>query len=445
MEPFTKGLCALALAGLLLRLAWVISVWDMGFGTNTDQAGYVLIARNIAEFEPEVGLVFSPLYPHVLGAVIKLLSLTGLDFLPLRGVVGAIQAVISAGVIVMIGHLARRRIGASAGLFAAAVLTLWPDQIMAPGTLLTERLSTPLAIAALAVLLWDENRISRRSVIAAGVLLGLVSLTRFALAPLLPFGALIVISKGDSWKHRLRMAAGFAASSLIVIAPWLGYTFVITGEPLVFSAGGGFNLCLGNNDYATGTWSIEAVEKVCPWPAGRFEQVEMDAQMRGEALRWIADNPDRQWGLVQARFHAMFDQDTGSQAWYPTYLKWEGPVSEDLVRHVANTWWRYIAPLSLLGAVVIRGRLRWELAGYAVASLALPLISIAEMRFKDAVVPVMAIACGAVLGWVVDRVRSNEPFHARVEVFLLPENQWCGGDPLRDAPASSSPVSDGGE
>lgn len=420
MEPFHKKLLLIALLGLILRLAWVVKIGGMGFGTNTDQAGYVLQGYRIANLRPVTGFVASPVYLLFLGGVIKILNVLNLD-LPLRGVVGFIQAFIGAGMIVLVALLGKRRISANAGLCAAVILAVWPNQIMATGTLLTERLSTPFALLGLTLLLWQPKKVPRGFFVVCGIVFGLTSLTRSALLLLVPLAIVFAFLQGETRKIRVRNSMQVVLGAMIVIYPWISYTYLVTDQPRVFSTAGGFNLCLGNNDYANGRWSTEAFEKVCPWPNGAKDQVQQDAEMRDMALEWIRENPDKQWGLIKQRFHFTFSQDADAQAWFPTYLKYEGPIPHELVWDVTGTWWQYLLLACALGFLILPHRLRLKLMAYTIACMVFPMVTIGDMRFKDAIVPVLALVAGAFFAWVIEQFKRKEHSIGRMEIFIPPE------------------------
>lgn len=195
-----------------VRLAyWVVVLPDYVPIADADQ--YRRLGRSIASGDgfqlvyPQTAMHATafrpPLYPAVLAPGFAIFGSSSLW--PAR----LLSVVLGSLVVVLVGVLAARIAGRTAGLVAAGVAAVYPPLLANDTLVLTE----PLAFALLlgAILLVDRHRW-----LPAGVLLGLLVLTR-------PNVYLVVLILAI-WLWRrlgLHQAVGLVAIAVLVVAPWL--------------------------------------------------------------------------------------------------------------------------------------------------------------------------------------------------------------------------------
>lgn len=396
---FGRGLAAIVAAAVAIRLLWLGLVAHITTIGATDQHDYVRIGHAWAMGNFGTGLLRTPLYPAVLAVSEQLVRLTGLG-VSQRLAVGLLQTLLAAATVAVVGAWVRHVTGSNAGGWAAALtLALWPNQVIGVGVLMSELVATPLLLFAAAAALWDPRRATetawRFAVPIAG---GLAILARPALLP-----AVVVLLaaslRGDRpARERVRGLASQAIALILVLLPWIVVSSYKDGRPsLALSSAGGFNLCLGNNDLADGGWVTAAAKGPCALKVGDRGELADAARLAREGLRWAAEHPGRQPGLVARRLERTFSTDSYWVWWYPDGDDYRGPGRVAGLREVGQAWWRIVVVLSAGGVIAgwswWRSTTAWALA-VSLATVALPMVSIGDARFHDPIVPFMAVMVG---------------------------------------------------
>lgn len=388
-NSFARWLGVICLVAITLRLIWLglsahvpISAADV-----SDQANYLDLAQKFSLGEGYNELYYAPLYPLLLGVVFTLQRWSGLTGVPIRAFMGAFQIALSVSVIIMTAKLGARRLTPRIGLVAAALLAVWPNYIASVGTLMTEQLSTPLFVGGMLALLWDRHP-TRQQVILSGSLFGLSVLARPALGFILLAGLIVLYVDRRSWQNWLRRGAWFLSAALIVILPWLAYTYAQTGTPTIGIAGG-FNLCLGNNDLGLTSWDQRSIDSFCPMPKNPADDKELYAQ----TIDWMIHHPQHQPRLIAARTFNMFFVDFSASGLYPTNNSWQVRlVPRPLFYAVSFGWWLCMLVWSITGFVRLKDRrLKSCFLILALGTILIPLLSVGQDRYHDAVIPIMAL------------------------------------------------------
>lgn len=127
---------------------------------------------------------------------------------------------VAVGNVVLVGVLARRWVGASAGLVAAALYATSPVAVATEAQILLEPYLILLSLATATVLLRpNAERPSLRQCTVAGLLCGLaIGVKLFGLLVLL--ACLVSLPLRGSMKHRLRLVAGAAAGVVVIFLPF---------------------------------------------------------------------------------------------------------------------------------------------------------------------------------------------------------------------------------
>lgn len=235
-RPWLRPAVVAALVALALRLTYLLT-FDPGVGLLLDQARFLEQAQAIRAGEgPGAGpYLTSPLYPYVVAL--------------LEGATRMTQVVLGAGTAGLAALTAGRRFGAPAGwVTGLALATLAPAlhyevQILVAG---------PLAFLLTVALALEPDEAGRRGGargLAAGVALGLAAALRpTALVPAVALG-LVTLARG-----RRRAAGALALGAALAVLPFTLRNATVGGEPVLLSAGGGFNLWVGNHPGAPGVF-----------------------------------------------------------------------------------------------------------------------------------------------------------------------------------------------
>ncbi|MEX2237477.1 MAG: hypothetical protein WEB00_08080 [Dehalococcoidia bacterium] len=184
--------------------------------------------------------------------------------------------------------------------------------------------------------------------LAAGTLVGYGLLVRpAALALALAVLATLCVAARQQKVAIGAPAALFIVSAGLVIAPWIVRNWTDIGAGATLATNGGYNLMVGNNAGANGCATF-------PIGASRYNkenpnEVRADREAFGDAVSFMADNPDRAIALVPLRLGCLWrDDDTAAAKWHfrkqPDGL---GKLERDLWGAVSN--WYYLGLLGLAG------------------------------------------------------------------------------------------------
>jgi len=406
-----QALAGITLLALVLRLAmvWYARHIPAVPADAFDSPVYLRLGYQWSRLEPLYGTrqwppnpsgtnwFFGPVYPLMIGAVQALRHQAG-DVGNLRVWLGVVQALLGAWTVLLVGLLTRRmpqHAGTArvAGLVAAALLALWPGQILGTAVIMSEGLATPLFVTGTALLIWRRNP-STVLVGAAGAIFGTLAYVRYSAVPLLALAAPVAAIgpsapiRAAQWnRERFLLLGSFALGCSLAMTPWIALYHA--GNNGFFPAdSAAYNLCIGNYDGANGRFDPSA--KPC-------ESEESTAgALNAETRRWILGNLDQQPRLIIQRLNETMKEDNYAAASYPTpnhqMLFPEG--ERHWLLEAADRWWRWAVVVSLVGlavGLVTRGRMFRRFALLAIATLIGALTSTGTPRYHDALVPAMAI------------------------------------------------------
>src|SRR5262245_15605108 len=217
-------IASVALAHAALFIVYQQPDWQTQW---TDQNGYLMLGRNLAEtgrytrfpstpsYIPEA--IRTPMYP----AFVALLDLL---FGESRIVIATVHALLFAMICIVVYEIARAMMSERAALAAGLAVALYPPLPYYGALVLTEVFTTFLVTASIAVwlrALWNN---SMRLFALTGALLAAAALTRpaFEYLPLFLIPAAFV-AVGDRWKARGRGSAIMLAVFVAVLVPWFAY------------------------------------------------------------------------------------------------------------------------------------------------------------------------------------------------------------------------------
>jgi len=366
-------LAALISAALLLR---ALVIWVVPQPVASDAFAYFEMAKSLSTGEPmrdNFGQIafYSAGYPLLLGMVFAI---------TVRSVATAlvINLLLAGCTALLVDRLALRLgAGAVVRLLAVAAYTVWPPSWLSCASLAKENLTTPLFLGFVLMLVaLTRNKHILRSAAAAGLAFGAGLIagasTLFAGAAVLP--ALWRISNPSA------AALAFGLATTLVLAPWLTHTARHVGTP-VLTTNGGFNLYLGNNPAATGTFV-----SISDTPAGpRWETMRTTLGEAGsasalgrEATDYAYSHPMRTAALATFKLASF---------WAPNIPDTQDRVTGPMA---AVRWADVVQHLLILGLALVGG---WSLR-------------------HDPVLPVVVTAIGGL--WIVHAatyvmVRYREP------------------------------------
>ncbi len=314
-----KDTWLVALVGLLLRSIVVAWAWDR-IPPTADGTYYDILARRLAE-----GAGYTWLWPdgtvtavaHYPVGYPALVALAYAAFGPHPGL-----AMVEAAVLGAVASAAVHRTVAIGGRRAPALLAgltfaVHPALVLYTPALMTEGVAASLlAVATFAASRLVGDRPVRWAA-ALGVVLGAAIFVRpqcALFAPLLPV-VVVLVTRGAN-RAALRRAGWAAllttACALALVAPWTARNCASMGRCALVSTNGGWNLAIGADPDANGTWAELKVPAPC---RAVFDEAEKDACFGREAARHIARDPVSWAALAPKKLMATFEYQ-GAGAWY---------------------------------------------------------------------------------------------------------------------------------
>jgi 4-amino-4-deoxy-L-arabinose transferase-like glycosyltransferase len=250
-----SGLIALALLGLTVRLGYVfIYQYHVFIGGDSFYYHYGanLLADGKGFIQPydyfQRGWVtpaaeHPPLYIAILG----LESLTGLRSYTDHQV---LSCLIGTATIVVVGYTAKQLFGKGAGLFAAGIVAIYPYFWFNDGAVLSEGLAqlTTAITVLLAYRFWKQRDIPSGIWLGVGIALATLSRAEAILLPVLLLVPLVLWMKGMPWKRRITLILVSGMTSVVVLAPWVGYNLSRFHHPVTISSGFDVTLASANCD-----------------------------------------------------------------------------------------------------------------------------------------------------------------------------------------------------
>lgn len=237
---FRRGLLALTLAGLAVRLLWVAlepptfpvadeTMW-VAWGSET------LPSPEVAFSPLRLRFVFHPpLYLYFVGVPVAL-------FGTLEAVKYA-QCLAGALLVPALGLLGRRAFGERSGLLAAGAAAFYPELVWFASHFWAETVFTVLLWWAMERLVAADDEGSARAALASGLLWGAAVLTRETVLYFLPVAALWL-----AWRRKggARRAAWLLAAAALLVVPWTVRNWLVFDAFVPVSTSGALNLWQGN-------------------------------------------------------------------------------------------------------------------------------------------------------------------------------------------------------
>lgn len=378
---------------------------------------YVLIDKG--EYAPDAQ------HPPLTSLLLAIPSLFGLRSFVDHQIFSCLLGTLS---VVVVGLAGRRIAGPVTGLIAAAIAAVYPGMWLSDPVLMSETpaiLSCTLLILA-SYRLWDRRRPLDAVFVGAALAAAMLARTELALLALALATPVMLRLRGLSWSHRLRLLGACAATSVLLIAPWVGYNLSRFEEPEFISSGLGVTLAVTHCDDTyhgeqLGWWSLGCAASLPDQPV---EASQRDRFFREAAFHYIGENTGRLPTVAAARL---------GRTW-AVYRPWQQArfdVLEERPQTVSkigsvSLWCLGVAGI---GGVAVLRRRRVP----ALPLLATPIVlSIASMliygttRFRAAAEPsvvlLAAVGLGALLSAVLAPRGRHTPAAKRQKNTFLDEH-----------------------
>lgn len=351
---FQRSLAALALIGLIIRIIYVLTApKHLGGDAKYFHAQANLIAHGHGYINPfaPAKAVPSAAHPPLFPLMLSVASRFGLSSVTAHRLVGVACGV---GTVVVIGVVARRLAGPSAGLIAAALATVYPAFIATDATLMSESLFGLLT----AVVIWELYRLrdapTPGRATELGMVIALAALTRgeaVLLVPLAMGSAALAGGPVDVGTRLVRGLSVLLAFSL-VISPWALYNSSRFQRPVPISTNGDVIVANTNCDTTwsgplMGFWSLK-----CYSTSGAGDESVRAVRARQQGLRYVRGHLSRLPIVVAARLGRFFEVFRPSQGARLATLEGKRYV----VSRLTTLFFAALVALDIVGIRLLRNR-----------------------------------------------------------------------------------------
>jgi 4-amino-4-deoxy-L-arabinose transferase-like glycosyltransferase len=408
---FTPALAAVALAGLAVRITYVLG-WKNPVQPAGDPFYYHYAANMLVDgqgfLHPFALLKFhlkTPGADHPPGYILALAvsSLFGFrSFLDHQ----IWSCVISTMAVVAVGFTGRRIAGERAGLIAAVLAAAYPSFWINDGLVLSETLVlllTTLAVLA-AYRLWERPSPARAAVL--GVAVAANALTRAETLLILPLIAvpLLLLDRRLAITRRIGLLVVAAVACAAAIAPWSIYNQTRFEHTTLLSTGLGNVLVVANckqtyDGPGIGFWWHFCLADLPQPPGDRSSQ---EIAYRKIALRYVRHHTDRLPAVTWARLGRTFGFfRPGQQVLYDAQVETRNVGAG----RVALGMYYAFVTLSIGGAFVLRRRRVpiSPLVGLIVSAAASVVLTYGQTRFRAPAEPALVLLSAVALAALLSR------------------------------------------
>ncbi len=386
-------------AALALRLVamFVLSDLPISRTPQLDSSAYVGWAGalvNNGSFWP-VYPEHAPGYPIFMSVILSAFESSLTAVRTLQSILGAIGCV-------LIARVASRTLTPRAFLPAGLLQAVYAPLIYIDTAILAESVFIFLLILGLDL---ATAATGRGRAFAAGIVLGLATIVRpTALAVVIAFGIVLLLTRIKRHATGLQLAAGFVGGALVVIAPVVVTNWRVTGVPMV-QAYGGMNFYLGNRPAGTGMASAR--------PGGEWDALE------GEASRFGYGRNEQDAYYFRKTFEAIGAAPGAYAQLLGSKLLWAVQAEELRDTH---SYYFFADALPMLkwlpgfGVVLALGCVgfvrssgpgrRWLLV-YLGATLVTIVLLVVGTRYRLPLLPGLMALAGAGIAAIVDEVRAR--------------------------------------
>ena len=414
---------AILAVGLAVRVGYILAT--PGYALHHDDQAYARLARNIAltGAYPDVGghatAYRPPGFSYLLGAVYALAGGGHARVVAAR----LVQAVLGVVIVALLGAVARRLFGRREALCTMAVAAVYVPLVAAGTSLLAEPLTIALELGALlAVLAWRRQE-RLRWVVAAGVLGGLLTLTRsnaFVVVVALAVGAWTATPRLRA--GALKPAAVLVATAAAVVAPWtvrnavVLHSFIPVSDEVGGTVAGTYNPVSAGDRAAPAFWHLlsEIPEyQAATRPLAAGPEPAFQSELTRLAVRYAVHHPLYPAEVGVYNTLRLFGLNDLALSEYTARAA--GISSPGVAAAGVYSFWA-VSALAL--AAVASRRIRARVPGFAWLAGGLLLVSIVFVnseapRLRLPVDPFVLLLAGAALAWISRRAAGGRRGAAR--------------------------------
>lgn len=364
-------------------------------------------------------LVPTAIHPPAFSVVLSMISrVGGRDFLDHK----MVACLLGAAAVLVVGLIARRIAGDTAGVVAAVLAAAYPSFWLVDGILMPEGMFIlTCALAILAAYRWRDRP---RPALAAGLgaLIAVAALTRGE-------GVLLSVLLVVPWfwfhrtlatRRRVRHIAAAAAGCAVVLAPWMIRNAVTFEENVPLSTNGMEVIMYANcpesyrGEYA-GYWFFECQERIRR-ERGEFPGDESERAKAWQDLGWryARDNIDRLPAVMAIRVGRIWELYRPAQNAQLSTIEGRNLRSQQ----VGLAMYYPLAALAVAGFVMARRRgiATWPLTVQVVCVTLTALYAYGADRFRAPAEITIVVLSAAAIGWWWDRrIRGAVPDASRHE------------------------------
>lgn len=312
------------LVGLLALAVRVLVVLSEPIRLANDSADYQRLAVSIAtghgfgtsHFAPGGGptALRPPLFPLVVGAVYKVVGTHLVAARLVEAVLGAIGVVL---LVVLTWLLWGRAVGLTTGVLAA----VFPPQVMATTSLMSEAVALPLEAAALLAAVYYRRTGRMRWAVGSGAALGLLVLDRTSLAVLVVPVGLLLFRHRPSWR-RLAPLGALLLAATAVVTPWLVRDRVVLHHwvPVTTQSGyvlsGTYNATSAADPRHPAAWrpaNLDPATSAVIRHHPHADEVQLDGLLQSAATRYLTSHPGYFGTVVVQNSLRLFDLQSPAQ------------------------------------------------------------------------------------------------------------------------------------
>ncbi len=385
-----RSLLAVGGIAVLLRVAYTLAlarhvelgISDAGFYSEAANHlaagdGYIDVWRSLARGETLRTAHHPPGWP----ALLSIGSLLGVDTTLGHRLVGAL---LGAVVVVLLGYLAWRVAGRTAGLVAAGLAAVHPTLLAADGSLMAETLAGALLVVVVLVALRVVDAPGPWGSLLLGLAIGGGALVRgegLLLLVLvgLPVALVVAHRSPDGVRTFLRIGVPIAAGVVAVVLPWTVRNTLLFDEVVLISINdstvlAGANCAASYREPGIGSWSLDCLRH----DIGGTE-VEEAAIWREQGNTYLREHRDRLPAVVAARL---------ARTWGVREVLAPSAEGRHLGTQTAGNvaWLGVLLPGGVLGAVVLARRRRpvalWLLLAPVASATSVTVLGFGMVRFR---------------------------------------------------------------
>ncbi|MEX0786353.1 MAG: glycosyltransferase family 39 protein, partial [Dehalococcoidia bacterium] len=244
----------------------------------------------------------------------------------------ALNVVLATATVGLVYLIGRETLGARPALVAAAVVAAFPSLVFFTAVTLSETAFAFLALSAVYLLVLEAKapttgagqRASRSSartlrlLFAAGLILGLASLTR-GQALLLPLVAVpFWLRSGAGWPRVGANVAVLVLGIALIVVPWTVRNAIELDSPVLISTNAGVDFWIGHHEGAVGDFGATGGDELVfshPELSGVEREVQVNLDGLREGLEYAVTHPLQELALPFQKLFWLYYNDEEGLKW----------------------------------------------------------------------------------------------------------------------------------